>query len=124
MSHSVFRYSAGYPVYSHFTRKRQSTKGAFNFGGTNSTGQVPQMPNDVGLIDIATPESAYTKSSFADPSQKWELVFSDEFNIDGRTFYPGDDPYWEAVDLYYWQTVSLLYISLLLPTELLTRFPE
>ena len=82
------------------------------------------MPNDVGLIDIATPESAYTKSSFADPSQKWELVFSDEFNIDGRTFYPGDDPYWEAVDLYYWQTVSLLYISLLLPTELLTRFPE
>ena len=30
------------------------------------------------------------------------LVFSDEFNRDGRTFYPGDDPYWEAVDLHYW----------------------
>lgn len=34
------------------------------------------------------------------------LVFSDEFNQDGRTFYPGDDPYWEAVDLHYWGTVS------------------
>lgn len=30
------------------------------------------------------------------------LVFSDEFNTDGRTFYPGEDPYWEAVDLHYW----------------------
>lgn len=36
-----------------------------------------------------------------------ELVFSDEFNQDGRTFYPGDDPYWEAVDLYYWVTNDL-----------------
>lgn len=33
-----------------------------------------------------------------------ELVFSDEFNTDGRTFYPGDDPFWEAVDLHYWPT--------------------
>ena len=40
------------------------------------------------------------------------LVFSDEFNVDGRTFYPGDDPFWEAVDLHYWGTVSrtVLYI--------------
>jgi hypothetical protein len=36
----------------------------------------------------------------------WDLVFSDEFNMDGRTFFPGDDPFWEAVDLNYWQTVS------------------
>ncbi len=41
-----------------------------------------------------------------DPSQEWDLVFSDEFNVDGRTFYPGDDPYWEAADLHYWQTVT------------------
>jgi hypothetical protein len=98
--------SAGYPVYSHFTTKHQTTQGAFNLGGTNSTGQVPKMPSNIGLIDVATPQSAYTKPSFADPSQQWDLVFSDEFNIDGRTFYPGDDPYWEAVDLNYWQTVS------------------
>ena len=98
--------SAGYPVYSHFTRKRQTTQGAFNLGGTNATGQVPKITNNIGLIDTATPKSAYTKPSFADPNQMWDLVFSDEFNVDGRTFYPGDDPYWEAVDLHYWQTVS------------------
>jgi len=34
------------------------------------------------------------------------LVFSDEFNKEGRSFYPGDDPFWEAVDLHYWGTVS------------------
>lgn len=27
--------------------------------------------------------------------------FSDEFNTDGRTFYPGDDPYFTAVDIWY-----------------------
>lgn len=31
-------------------------------------------------------------------------VFSDEFNTEGRSFYPGDDPYWQAEDLHYWQT--------------------
>lgn len=95
---------AGYPIYSHFTSKRQTRQGAFNFGGTNSTGQVPKIPNDIGLIDIATPESALTKKSHVDPSQEWDLVFSDEFDVDGRTFNAGDDPYWEAVDLHYWQT--------------------
>lgn len=34
-------------------------------------------------------------------------MFSDEFNVDDRSFYPGDDPYWEAVDLHYWQTGNL-----------------
>jgi hypothetical protein len=100
-------FSAGYPVYSHFTRKLQTTQGAFNLGGTNATGQVPKVINNIGLIDIATPQTAYTKSSYANPNQQWDLVFSDEFNTDGRTFYPGDDPYWEAVDLHYWQTVSI-----------------
>lgn len=31
-------------------------------------------------------------------------MFSDEFSRDGRTFWPGDDPYWEAQDLHYWGT--------------------
>jgi beta-glucan synthesis-associated protein KRE6 len=38
-------------------------------------------------------------------------VFSDEFNVDGRTFYPGDDPYWEAVDLHYWATNNLEWLD-------------
>ena len=33
--------------------------------------------------------------------------FSDEFNTDGRTFYPGDDPYFEAVDIWYGVTQDL-----------------
>lgn len=33
--------------------------------------------------------------------------FSDEFNTPGRTFYPGDDPYFTAVDLWYGVTRDL-----------------
>jgi hypothetical protein len=35
------------------------------------------------------------------------VQFSDEFNEDGRTFYDGDDPYWQAVDLWYGVTGDL-----------------
>ncbi|POY72512.1 hypothetical protein BMF94_4338 [Rhodotorula taiwanensis] len=72
---------------------------------TNSTGQVPQIPNLPSLIDDTTPSDAYTRTGF--DGQEYELVFSDEFNTDGRTFWPGDDPYWEAVDLHYWATKDL-----------------
>jgi hypothetical protein len=33
--------------------------------------------------------------------------FSDEFNIDGRTFYDGDDPFFQAVDIWYGVTQDL-----------------
>lgn len=72
--------------------------------------QVPDLPGNWGLIDIETPHDAYTRPSYTDPTQEMQLVFSDEFNTDGRTFYPGDDPYWEAVDLHYWQ-VRVSYIG-------------
>ncbi|KAH9896744.1 beta-glucan synthesis-associated [Cubamyces lactineus] len=71
----------------------------------NSTGQAPvlfQMPE---LIDEDTPDSAKTRTGF--DGQEYELVFSDEFNLDGRTFYPGDDPFWEAADLWYGSTADL-----------------
>ena len=32
--------------------------------------------------------------SYHDPSKTLQLVFSDEFETEGRSFYPGDDPYW------------------------------
>jgi len=107
-------FSAGYPIYSHFTNRLPSKQGGFNYGGTNASGQVPKILNSIGLIDPATPQSAYTKPSYADPSQHWELVFSDEFEVEGRTFHPGDDPYWEAVNLNYWETVSALILVHLL----------
>lgn len=59
-----------------------------------------------GLIDKDTPQEAYTKTSYVDGTTL-ELVFSDEFNVEGRSFYAGDDPYWEAVDLNYWGTNNL-----------------
>lgn len=64
------------------------------------------MPGHRGLIDPDTPRELWTKKDYKD-GKDWQLVFSDEFNNDGRTFYPGDDPYWEAVDLHYWQTSNL-----------------
>lgn len=39
--------------------------------------------------------------------KKQKLVFSDEFNVDGRTFYDGDDPYFQAVDIWYGATQDL-----------------
>ncbi|TFK99149.1 glycoside hydrolase family 16 protein [Pterulicium gracile] len=96
---------AGYPMISHFQKQEQSTQGGFNLGGVNATGQVPEMGFSV-LIDKDTPKSAYTRTSLEDGS-KLQLVFSDEFNHDGRTFWPGDDPYWEAHNMHYWGTNNL-----------------
>jgi len=39
--------------------------------------------------------------------KKQVLVFSDEFNEDGRTFYDGDDPYFQGVDIWYGATQDL-----------------
>lgn len=74
-------------------------------GGVNASGQIPDVPGNFGLVDRDTPADAYTIKSYH-TGDEMVLVFSDEFNDDGRTFYPGDDPFWEAVDLHYWGTVS------------------
>lgn len=63
--------------------------------------QIPVLPGNWALIDLDTPQNAHTKPSW-NGGPDMELVFSDEFNTPGRTFWPGDDPYWEAVDLHYW----------------------
>lgn len=97
---------AGYPIISYLTKHSPSYAGGFNLGGINASGQIPSIPNNFGLIDVQTPSSAHSIQSFADGSE-WQLVFSDEFETEGRTFWPGDDPYWEAADLHYWQTNDL-----------------
>ena len=89
---------------SHFTKEEPTKQSGFNLGGINGSGQIPEIPGNYGLIDKDTPASALTKRSYME-NEDLELVFSDEFNRDGRTFYPGDDPFWEAVDLHYWGTV-------------------
>ncbi|KAF3147695.1 hypothetical protein TWF594_002285 [Orbilia oligospora] len=68
----------------------------------NIQNQPPLKNARTGLIDPDTPKSAMTRT--ASDGKQWNLVFSDEFNVDGRTFYPGEDPFWEAVDIWYGAT--------------------
>ncbi|OSX59472.1 glycoside hydrolase family 16 protein [Postia placenta MAD-698-R-SB12] len=103
---SLLTLFAGYPVINYVQNERADNLGAYSIGGINASGQVPKIAGNFGLIDEDTPESALTKTSLHDGSQL-TLVFSDEFNTPGRTFWPGDDPYWEAVDLHYWETNNL-----------------
>ena len=81
-----------------------SNQGGFNLGGINATGQIPDLPGNYQLVDKDTPLDARTLKSYHNDDEL-VLVFSDEFNAEGRTFYPGDDPFWEGVDLHYWGTV-------------------
>ncbi|KAG9407033.1 hypothetical protein AC1031_001665 [Aphanomyces cochlioides] len=48
-------------------------------------------------VDVDTPENARTKVSTR--GETWELVMSDEFEIDGRTFEAGKDHLWTALDM-------------------------
>jgi len=59
-----------------------------------------------GLIDPDTPQDAMTIMS-EDGSTQLQLVFSDEFNTPGRTFYDGDDPYFQGMDFWYGVTQDL-----------------
>jgi len=102
---------AGYPIIDALNRTT-STKGGSNLGGTNSSGQIPSLPDLPNLIDPETPADAMTRTG-VDGKTKFKLVFSDEFNTDGRSFYPGDDPFWEAVDLW----VSSRTAALALPHQ-------
>lgn len=106
---------AGYPILHYFrdTKSEQARTEALTKGRqvrppvNQPGGQFPmQWGKDRPFIDPDTPKDAYTTKSTYTPSngKTMNLVFSDEFNVDGRSFYPGDDPFWEAVDLHYWQT--------------------
>lgn len=56
-------------------------------------------------IDPDTPDNAMTRE--ARDGSSWDLVFSDEFNAEGRTFYEGDDQFWYAADIHYAATNDL-----------------
>ncbi|KAI0316822.1 glycoside hydrolase family 16 protein [Amylostereum chailletii] len=91
---------AGYPIIAFYTKGSIQSLGS-NFGGANGTGQIPDI-NVPSLIDKDTDSQFYTKTG--SDGKKYNLIFSDEFNQDGRTFWPGDDPFWEAQDFHYWPT--------------------
>lgn len=88
----------GYPIVAD-ARAHFLHAAGYGYGGVNGSGQIPSLHMPT-LIDADTPSSALTRTG--SDGQKYDLVFSDEFNLDGRTFYPGDDPYWEAQNMYYW----------------------
>ncbi|KAM0754664.1 beta-glucan synthesis-associated [Meredithblackwellia eburnea MCA 4105] len=106
----------GWPIYNYVI------KGGFPSGYTTDAnsglipGQVPNITGLPGLIDATTPTDAYSRTGF--DGNEYHLVFSDEFNTDGRTFWPGDDPWWEAVDLHYWQTKDLEWYD---PDAIITK---
>lgn len=58
-----------------------------------------------GLVDPDTPKSAMTRQGI--DGDNLRLVFSDEFNEKNRSFYPGDDPYWFAPDIWYGATQDM-----------------
>ncbi|RLN99974.1 hypothetical protein DYB28_003686 [Aphanomyces astaci] len=52
----------------------------------------------VGIwVDVDTPMDARTKVSSR--GESWDLVMSDEFEIEGRSFVAGKDHLWTAVDI-------------------------
>lgn len=57
------------------------------------------------LVDPDTPDDAMLIK--ARDGSDWTLVFSDEFNAEGRTFYPGDDQFFYAPDFHYDATKDL-----------------
>ncbi|KAJ8515335.1 hypothetical protein ONZ45_g7216 [Pleurotus djamor] len=95
----------GYPIGAYVSRRHHRVPGLYTPTNSKSAGPAGQFHR--GLIDEDTPKDVFSKRSWRNSDDELVLVFSDEFNTDGRSFYPGDDPYWEAVDLHYWATNNL-----------------
>ena len=89
----------------HVVLSNRLTKLCSNNIFVNGTGQAAVLAHVPKLIDLDTPETAKSWTGYF--GHEYELVFSDEFNVDGRSFLPGDDPFWEAVDIWYGATRDL-----------------
>lgn len=63
-----------------------------------------------GWLDRDTPADALATTSLVDGAA-FDLVFSDEFQVDGRTFDDGHDPRWTATDKNDYTNTALHYFS-------------
>ena len=72
---------------------------------------MPSIPGLRTLVDRDTPDEALTRTGF--DGKTYNLVFSDEFEVDGRSFFEGDDPYFTAIDAHYWWAVFVTVFGLL-----------
>ncbi|TVY26618.1 putative beta-glucan synthesis-associated protein [Lachnellula hyalina] len=96
----------GYPVLTAARRVINPPKSNCELDASCLSDSVALLSNiRSGLIDPDTPSTATTRTS-AD-GKKLKLVFSDEFNTDGRTFYDGDDPFFQAMDIWYGVTQDI-----------------
>ncbi|KAL2352038.1 beta-glucan synthesis-associated protein SKN1 [Cryomyces antarcticus] len=96
----------GYPIVSYVTKLTNPVGDSCSSNPNCIKQGVPLLQNvRRGLIDPDTPSNV--KSRTSQKGTKQTLVFSDEFNVDGRTFYDGDDPYFQGVDLWYGVTMDL-----------------
>jgi len=93
---------AGYPIINFYYGDNSKHSGAntagYNLGGINGTGQYPDITGVPKLIDSDTPKDAFRHQG--EDGKTWNLVFSDEFNQDGRTFYDGNDQIFQAMDIH------------------------
>lgn len=99
----------GYPVLIEIRKKYADGTASASLSTTTTFTTFP-VNMKRGLVDQETPQSAYKRTSPVDNSA-WHLVFSDEFNTPGRTFWPGDDPFWEAYNGWYSGTNDYEYYS-------------
>lgn len=61
-----------------------------------------------GWVDPDTPSNAMGKEFYG---RQYELVFSDEFDREGRTFEDGSDPRWTALNKNDYTNAALQYYS-------------
>lgn len=121
---SILMLFAGYPILHNYTERQNHdqlshTMGHLQYVAPHFPSGAPlgrinnsKLDREFGsrtqmLIDPDTPRDAYeVTSQYTGDNKKrrLKLVFSDEFNTAGRSFYPGEDPFWEAADLHYWAT--------------------
>ena len=64
-------------------------------------------------VDPDTPFAAHkTKSLYEGDTRNYALVFSDEFEQDGRTFTDGNDPRWTALRKNDCEYLEILFVRL------------
>ncbi|KAJ1832902.1 hypothetical protein LPJ73_007954, partial [Coemansia sp. RSA 2703] len=104
----------GLPILSHYhwghTTKNKSEAPISDYDvliygiarNTTSVGQ-PLVPKTLPIDPDSPTGLTWTSAT----KKKWKLVFSDEFEKEGRSFAAGEDKTWEAMDLWYWPTRDL-----------------
>ncbi|ORY07190.1 concanavalin A-like lectin/glucanase [Basidiobolus meristosporus CBS 931.73] len=87
---------------------KSSTAKTTSHSHTSTTSSASPSPTLSKWVDPDTPQQFRTKMA---GGQNFTLVFSDEFNTPGRKFAEGEDPKWTAVDLWYWSTGNMEWLS-------------